>query len=68
MSHWEPEAVKKASLDTSLRALEEFEQHGKVLSVKCERCGALIKIVPLSHSARQMSCPCGLYSDTLRGL
>lgn len=60
--------VFRANLETSLKAIEEFEAYGEVRSVTCEQCKQVIKIEPLGSSARKMTCKCGLYNDTLRGL
>jgi NAD-dependent SIR2 family protein deacetylase len=58
----------RANLETSLKAIEEYELLGEVKSVSCEQCKQVIKIEPLGNSARKMTCKCGLYNDTLRGL
>lgn len=49
-------------------AMEEHESTGKVCTVKCEECSRPIEITPLGNTAFKISCSCGKYSDTLRGI
>ncbi len=58
----------KPRTETSIQAQEEYLDTGKVQSAKCERCNDVLKIERLGKSALKMSCSCGLYNDTLRGI
>ncbi len=58
----------KPTIETSVKAQEEYWEHGKVETVRCERCHGLLGIARLGDSALKVSCSCGLYNDTLRGL
>ena len=51
-------------------AFVEFTRSGKVTTVHCDKCGGLIEIRSLGilGSAWAMSCPCGRFKDTARGL
>jgi hypothetical protein len=51
-------------------AFAEFSRDGKVASVRCDKCGGLIQVRALGSlgSAWAMSCPCGRFKDTLRGI
>jgi hypothetical protein len=60
--------VTKPNIETSIKAMEEYQDLGKVESVRCERCDEAIVIEPLGTTSMKMSCSCGLYNDTLRGL
>ncbi len=46
----------------------EFKRDGVITTVRCDNCGALIHMEALSSSAWRLSCTCGKYSDTLKGL
>ena len=58
------------NFDLLAKALEQYWQVGKVVDVKCDRCGGLIDVAPIGQMGRAFSanCPCGLYKDTMRGL
>ncbi|GIW80230.1 MAG: hypothetical protein KatS3mg105_2037 [Gemmatales bacterium] len=58
----------KPNNETSIKAYEEYHDRGKVETVRCERCNDLLKIEPLGDSALKMSCTCGLYNGTFRGI
>lgn len=64
----DPKADARPSLNTSIRAQEEYHDTGAVRTVRCERCGELIKIEPLAPEVLKLTCACGLYNDTLKGL
>ena len=49
-------------------AVGEFKRDGKVTTVRCEACGELIEISRISDSALRVSCPCGHFHGTLRGI
>ena len=48
----------------------EFSRDGRVSTVHCDKCSSLIEIRSLgnSRSAWAMSCVCGRFKDTLRGI
>jgi len=58
----------KPQIETSIHAQEEYFDTRKVQSARCERCTDVLKIERLGKSALKMSCSCGLYNDTLRGI
>jgi hypothetical protein len=60
--------VKKPTLATLEAALAEFQKKGKVEDTRCERCASVIEIKKKTESVLTVSCTCGLYNDTLRGL
>lgn len=60
--------LEKPSIGTLEKALGEFSQKGEVESVRCERCGSLIRIIQMNESDLRVECDCGLYNDNLRGL
>jgi hypothetical protein len=62
------EREQKRIIDIFERAFGEFNHEGKVSTVKCHICGGLIEIKSLSASAWQMTCPCGKFNGSLRGL
>jgi hypothetical protein len=62
--------TKKTALpkfETELAALDEDDKFGEVKTVKCERCSQLLVVSKLGKTAWKVSCPCGLYDDTLKG-
>ncbi len=59
---------ERAYLEKISAAMEEYNSTGKVSNVKCEDCSCPIKITPLGDTAISISCSCGKYSDTLRGI
>lgn len=62
------DADRSARLPRALRALEEHRELGAVATVHCDRCDGLLSVTPLGDEAWRMSCDCGRYDDTLRGL
>jgi hypothetical protein len=60
--------VKKPSFSTLEAALAEFQQNGQVEEARCERCASVINVTRKTESVLTVSCNCGLYNDTLRGL
>ena len=54
-------------LAISMQAMREFHDAGRV-TVPCDSCDKPIRVVALSETAWQMTCECGRYNDTLRGL
>jgi len=51
-------------------AFAEFKRDGAVTTVHCDKCGSLIEIKNLGvlGSAWAISCECGRFKDTMRGL
>ncbi|WP_437876800.1 hypothetical protein [Sorangium sp. So ce513] len=49
-------------------ALGEFMRDGRVSSVWCDVCGGLIEVEAIGDSAYSVSCACGRFRDTLRGI
>ena len=58
----------KPQIATSMLAQEEYHNLGSVQTARCERCHDVISICRLGQSALKMSCKCGMYDDTLRGI
>jgi len=58
------------NINLLIEAMEQYWQLGKVMDIKCDRCGGLIEVTPIGELARAYSvnCPCGRYVDTMRGL
>ncbi|HEX8262029.1 MAG TPA: hypothetical protein VF547_04050 [Allosphingosinicella sp.] len=63
-----PKSKRVPNMDLLDRAMGEFQDYGRVVSVKCDECDGLIEIVALGDSAWSMRCPCGKFNDTLRGI
>src|SRR4051812_37533990 len=49
-------------------AIREFENHGKVLTVRCEKCGNLIEVKRRGQASWEFKCPCGWCNGVLRGI
>ncbi len=60
--------TKKRRLELLDAAMGEFQEHGRVITVKCDNCDKLIEIRALSDTAWAVSCPCGTFNDTFRGI
>ena len=58
----------KPSFELFQKAIKEFHELGKVETIHCNKCNSLIQISPLGTSAWKVSCECGLYNDSLRGI
>lgn len=63
-----PRRIDPAALDLLERAMEEYQQQGRVETVRCDRCGDVIQITALSPTAHAVECTCGKFRDTLRGI
>jgi|LakMenEpi03Aug12_release.lakeMendotaPanAssembly.Ray.scaffolds.fasta_scaffold2984700_1 hypothetical protein len=46
----------------------EFNKNGENKKVACEICGSFIEVQSEGDTAWKISCSCGNYKDTLRGL
>jgi hypothetical protein len=57
----------KALLSLWKRAQEEYFAT-RTCSVLCDKCGGAITVVATGSAAWRMTCPCGRFNDTLRGL
>lgn len=64
----EKDTDKETRANVTVRALEEHARHGRVTSVRCDRCRELITISAIGETALHLTCPCGRYDDNLRGL
>ena len=68
MEFWTFMENQGSNIETEIKALEEYQDNGKVVTVRCERCNELLKVEQLGKTAQAVSCSCGLYNDVLRGL
>lgn len=57
----------KAALLHFMEAFEQFCEQGNSV-VRCDHCHAAIEFHRLGDDAWQSNCPCGKYTDTLRGI
>lgn len=60
--------TERPKLETLITAQEEYFVNGKIETARCERCKSLLVIEMYGNSAWKVSCSCGLYNDTLRGV
>ena len=60
----------KPNIDLLVKAMEQYWQVGKIVNIKCDGCGELIEVKPKGEmgNAFSVTCPCGRYKDTMRGL
>ncbi len=58
----------KPQFETTIKAQEEQMDHGKVVTVRCERCEELLRVEVLNQSLWKVVCPCELYDSEFRGL
>jgi len=49
-------------------AIREYEEHGKVVTVLCEKCGNLIEVKRRGDASWELKCRCGWCSGVLRGI
>jgi hypothetical protein len=49
-------------------AFGEFNRDGSITTVRCDKCTGLIEVRALSPTAWQMSCSCGRFNTTMKGL
>lgn len=50
------------------KAVGEFKKTGEVIHTCCDSCGEPIKIEQIADDAYKVSCPCGKFWGSLRGL
>lgn len=58
----------KPSISTLEKALDEFHTKGANETIRCELCKGVIRVTPKTDAVLSVSCACGAYDDTLRGL
>jgi len=68
MSAGDGASDKASALRVLDTALAEFLELGAVTTARCDQCGQLLAIEALRDTAFAVSCNCGKYNDTLRGL
>lgn len=59
---------KVAAFNLLDKALSEYRSQGAVMTARCDSCGGLLEVEARGENSFSVSCPCGKYRDTLRGL